>query len=100
MLPIRTILHPTDFSQPSQAAFRLACALARDYGARLILLHVAELPIAFYGEGALVPPPAIDWETLRAELEQLKPRDPRIQVEHELAQGPPAAEILRWAQET
>ena len=31
MLPIHTILHPTDFSARSKSAFDLACALARDY---------------------------------------------------------------------
>jgi len=41
MLAIRAILHPTDFSERSQLAFRLACSLARDYGARLILVHVS-----------------------------------------------------------
>ena len=30
MLPIHTILHPTDFSERSAYAFPLACALARD----------------------------------------------------------------------
>jgi hypothetical protein len=33
MLPIKTILHPTDFSEHSAYAFRVACSLARDYGA-------------------------------------------------------------------
>jgi hypothetical protein len=33
MLAIATILHPTDFSEHSEFAFRLACALARDYNA-------------------------------------------------------------------
>jgi nucleotide-binding universal stress UspA family protein len=42
MLHLRTILHPTDMSVPSINAFHLACSLARDHGARLILLHVAE----------------------------------------------------------
>src|SRR5262249_48559648 len=28
--PVRTILHPTDFSAPCEEAFRVACALARD----------------------------------------------------------------------
>jgi nucleotide-binding universal stress UspA family protein len=51
MLPIRTILHPTDFSDRSAYAFRLACALARDTGARLIVLHVAVPPVVAYGEG-------------------------------------------------
>ena len=39
MLPIRTVLHATDFSESCAAAFRLACSLARDYGARLIVEH-------------------------------------------------------------
>ncbi|MGE4102075.1 MAG: universal stress protein [Pirellulales bacterium] len=35
------ILHPTDFSPNSQNACQLACALAHERDARLILLHVA-----------------------------------------------------------
>ena len=37
---IKTILHPTDFSRQSEYALGLACGLARDHGARLVLLHV------------------------------------------------------------
>ena len=37
MLAIHTILHPTDFSEHAQYAFGLACALARDYAARLVV---------------------------------------------------------------
>ena len=44
MLPIRTILFPTDFSERSACAFPLACALARDYGAKLVLVHVVVPP--------------------------------------------------------
>ena len=33
----------------------LACALARDHGARLVLVHVAALPVAIYGEAVLIP---------------------------------------------
>jgi hypothetical protein len=54
MLPLATIRHPTDFSEHSEFAFRLACALARDYDARLNLLHVISLSEAIYG-GTLVP---------------------------------------------
>ena len=43
MLTIRTILHPNDYSAHSEEAFHLACALARDYHARLIVLHIAHL---------------------------------------------------------
>ena len=34
MLTVKTILHPTDFSERSHYAFWLACSLARDHGAR------------------------------------------------------------------
>ena len=51
MLPLATILHPTDFSEHSEFAFRLACALARDYKARLVLLHVMPPPMVIYAGG-------------------------------------------------
>jgi nucleotide-binding universal stress UspA family protein len=53
MLPIRLVLHPTDFSLHSEAASRVAFALARDYGARVLVLHVLE-PIALGGLAGLV----------------------------------------------
>ena len=40
MLAIKTILHPTDFSEHSGEAFELACALARDYGIRTVSSNV------------------------------------------------------------
>ena len=63
MLPIQTLLHPTDFSDRSQNALVLASSLARDYGAHLILLHVLPRPIIGFGEGVIPP----DISDLRAE---------------------------------
>lgn len=100
MLPIRTILHPTDFSPHSDYAFRLACSLARDYGAKLVLLHVAQPPMAFAGEGVLIQPPEFDPEPLREQLQQMKPMDPMIRTEHRLVQGDPIPEILEIAEES
>jgi len=37
-----TILHPTDFSDYSRQAFQIAVDLARNYGAKLLILHVVE----------------------------------------------------------
>src|SRR5262249_62312954 len=51
MLPIHTILPPTAFSPRSHSALHLACALARDYNARLVVLHVTVQPTVAYGEG-------------------------------------------------
>jgi nucleotide-binding universal stress UspA family protein len=50
MTHFQTILNPTDFSDSSKSAYRVACALARDYGARLIVLHVAQPPVVIYDE--------------------------------------------------
>jgi len=46
---IRVILHPTDFSVDSEAALKVARWLARDRGARLIILHVAALDVVLEG---------------------------------------------------
>jgi nucleotide-binding universal stress UspA family protein len=100
MLPIHTFLHPTDFSDCSDSAFRLACALARDYGARLVVLHVAELPAVVSGDGMLMIQYPIDPEPLREQLQQLQPGDPKVPVEHRLVEGYPAEQILRVAAQT
>jgi nucleotide-binding universal stress UspA family protein len=100
MLPIRTILHPTDFSPYSDYAFRLACSLARDYGARLVVLHVEAPPVIVYTEGLIPPEPVEDKAQLRERLHQLQPGDPKVPVEHYLAEGNAVAEILRTAEDT
>jgi nucleotide-binding universal stress UspA family protein len=100
MLPIGTILHPTDFSDCATHAFRVAGALARDHGARLVVLHVAPLPVVVYGEGVVPPQPEVTQAELDAKLHQLQAPDPKVRVEHRLAEGDAATEILRAAEET
>ena len=75
MFAIRTILHPTDFSDRSGYAFQVACALARDYGARLIVLHADYLPVALYGEVIAPPRPEGYREKMEEQLHQLTPPD-------------------------
>ena len=97
MLPIRKILHPTDFSDHSRAAFELACALARDYGADLMILHVNR-PTAIYApDGIVVGAPVEDPLELRGQLAQIRPEDPRVKFEHKLADGEPAEQIVKAA---
>lgn len=48
MLPVHTILHATDFSPYSKYAFLVTCALARNYGARVTVLHVMTPPVVVY----------------------------------------------------
>jgi nucleotide-binding universal stress UspA family protein len=98
MLPIHVILHPTDFAENSKPAFQLACALARDYGAKLVIMHVYATPVWPIPDGGVVP---MSMEEPRAqlleELDEIEPRDPSIVVERSLVEGEPAFEILRAA---
>jgi nucleotide-binding universal stress UspA family protein len=97
MLSIRRILHPTDFSEHCYPAFELACALARDYDAEVVVLHVAQLPLLTPVDGVLVPTPLDEAEHARKQLEQVRPADSRVKVVHRLVEGDPAGEILQAA---
>jgi nucleotide-binding universal stress UspA family protein len=99
MLAIRRILHPTDFTERSENAFRLACALARDHGASLLVLHV-QAPVAIYGDGLMTAPLPGYTEGLRTQLMGVRAYDPRVTLEHKLVEGDPAGEILQVARET
>jgi len=48
MKPIRTLLHPTDFSEDSDSALELACSLARDLSAQIHIVHVIPHPPAVF----------------------------------------------------
>lgn len=100
MLTVKTILHPTDFSRFSAAGFQLACALARDYGARLVLVHVAPPVEIMHGSFYASPPtPPDDLEAVKEELFALKPADPTVDVEYFFRRGDVAGEILSLAKE-
>lgn len=100
MLPLGTILHPTDFSEHSEFAFRLACALARDYNARLILLHVTPPPMVVYGGGAVPPDPWPSSAEAKAKLRELEGHAHHVRVESQVMEGDPVDMILRAAEET
>jgi nucleotide-binding universal stress UspA family protein len=100
MLAIGTILHPTDFSPLSEYAFGMACSLARDHGARLVVLHVRPPEVFFADSPYVLPPdPAQVWEHWQEELIHLQPPDRSVTVEHLLQEGDPAAMIVRTAKE-
>jgi nucleotide-binding universal stress UspA family protein len=98
MLPIRKILHPTDFSDYSRAAFEMACALARDYGAELVVLHVNRATPIYAPDGIVVGVPVEEPYELRAKLAQLRPADPRVKVDYRLIDGEPTEQILKVAE--
>jgi nucleotide-binding universal stress UspA family protein len=101
MLDIHTILVPADFSGCSEDAFRLGGALARDYRARLVVLHVpAPPPFVTYGEleRALQRPDGYRAE-LESRLRQVYQTEAPLGVEYRVEEGDPAGEIVRAAQE-
>jgi nucleotide-binding universal stress UspA family protein len=82
---VRTILHPTDHSDSSRAALRYAVALAHDYGARLLILHV--LP-NFVTDVLVNDPNSVGAET---------PRPGRASIEYLLGEGDPVTTVLKTA---
>jgi nucleotide-binding universal stress UspA family protein len=99
MLPIYTILHPTDFSEYSEYAFRFACSLARDHRARIVVLHVAAPPPVVYGDVIAQLPMEVSRESLEVQLRQIEgPAD--VPVVRRLHVGHPVHEILSVAKET
>jgi nucleotide-binding universal stress UspA family protein len=107
MIHLKTILHPTDFSEESRYALEVACALARDQAARVLLLHVVPRPVPLGRDGG-VPVfkdahTAEDLHTNRQEalsrLERLRSEAASGQVEVMLTEGDVVGVITRAAEE-
>lgn len=107
MLPIRTILHPTDFSEAADYAYRLARMIARDCGARLIVLHVVglelNLPHPIHTELGLAFDCSEDEHSRHAawmrRLHEGFEGDPELRVETRLIYGDAATQIVHLAEE-
>jgi len=106
MITMKTILHPTDFSEPSKYALAYAVVCAKECEAKLYLLHVIpDPPIATYFGIVPIPTPApliMDIEKgAREALEDVLPAEFRgtIPVEYLIRHGAPFVEIIRCAEE-
>jgi universal stress protein A len=107
MLPFHTILHPTDFSESADYAYRVACMLARESHAKLVVLYVAglnlnmpkpistELGIAFDCSGNDHTRHA----ELKSQLHEQFEKSSNVPVETRLIYGAAVEEILRTAKE-
>jgi nucleotide-binding universal stress UspA family protein len=95
---IHTILHPTDLSETSEAAFRLACGFARDYQSDLLMRYVYPAPVN--GADAVDRDRSDELENdLLNEMHKHAPPDPSIHVEYRVQEGSPAEVILDVARE-
>jgi nucleotide-binding universal stress UspA family protein len=106
-MPWRTILVPHDFSSSANHAAAMARDAAKQLGARLVLLHVAEVPPSIGMETAVVPEPNAAPISLReyattSASERLSDLASRLEkdgvvVSTQVAVGRPVDEILRVA---
>jgi nucleotide-binding universal stress UspA family protein len=96
MIRIRKILYPTDFSSYSNQAYFHAVALAENHRATLTVLFV-------YNNDVPTPHTVSRAEARdywRRQLEQIRPVDPGIRVEHVLLEGDPAREIVSYSRDS
>lgn len=92
MLPLKTILVPTDFSELSSKAMKYAEQMARSTGAKVVVLHVDPPLLAF---SQTPNDPSVHVERLRKQLNEIRPAN--IAVEHRLVEGFAADAIIRAA---
>jgi nucleotide-binding universal stress UspA family protein len=104
---IRRIIHASDFSRVSRAAFAKAVDLAKAYRAELLVVHVLSVVPPFLGEGYV--PPRV-WEEIEAsaragaerQLNRLVARARRagVRVKSLVVLGSPYEDIVRAAKRT
>jgi nucleotide-binding universal stress UspA family protein len=96
VIRIKKILYSTDFSSYSNQAYFHAVALAEHHHATLTVLYV-------YVPGLDVPgaprEPGADRQYWQEQLEQIRPIDQAIPVNHIMLEGDPASEIIRFARD-
>ena len=101
---LRRLLHPSDFSSASRAAFAKAVELAHASGAQLTILHVRPVTLPLMGEGYISPQTYEDLErsaeaSARKELDRLVQRAKKrgVRANGLLAIGVAHEQIVRAA---
>ena len=106
MIKMKTILHPTDFSESSMYALGYAISFAKEFEAKLYLLHVIEPVSTMFYLDASKAPPAVEAMTdiqnhAQRALEEVLPPEVKgtISTEYMIRGGAPFLEIIRCAKE-
>jgi universal stress protein A len=101
MFKPHTILHPTDYSDNSAYAFKVALSLAEQHQATLYVAHIVDTlgpEMVTFGEATTERQPESHVRHLWDELRQVQaePGSP-VTVKHILGEGEPALEIAEIA---
>ena len=106
MIKIEKILFPTDFSEHSTHAFGYALSFAKEYGARLYMLHVVEdvqyLANAYMFDVPIMPSFADMEQSRLTEMQEFIDReasDEAIEIEKAIRHGRPFIEIIQTARD-
>ncbi len=84
----QTLLHPTDFDEPSKEAFRVARSLAQAVGARLVVFHVVAPPAIVTEDGKVIlDPHRAEPVDLWAEYRTLLADTPNVPVRYVIVVG-------------
>jgi nucleotide-binding universal stress UspA family protein len=106
MLPIKKIISPTDFSEPSNKGLEAALEMAEHFGAELVVIHVIA-PLPVMGEASAIAgyhSPTV-MEELNTETRKLMEKliaekiSNRVPSRSHIVSGKPADEIVRLARQ-
>jgi nucleotide-binding universal stress UspA family protein len=102
-MKFKHILFPTDFSERSRALNQQVEWLATQFSSQVTLLHVFEIPAAWYGgcEASFLSTDCFNGlrESAEQRLNEYAIKLPEARLERVLAQGDPGAEIMNWVNE-
>jgi nucleotide-binding universal stress UspA family protein len=106
MLPVKKILCPTDFSEPSSEAMKVASEMAAHFESELLLLHVV-VPLSVSPEVMVMPPVTVPVSgqeleaSAKQSLEEIvsRLRSEGLRARFLLLRGNAADEIIRAAEE-
>ncbi len=88
MSTFQTIVHPTDFDEPSKEAFRVARSLAQALRARIVVVHIVPPPAIVAPDGSAIidqcdAEPIDPW----AEYRRLQADTPNVPVQYAVVVG-------------
>ena len=105
MARFKRILHPSDFSRASSAAFAKAVQLAKDNRAQLLVMHALSLPLPGVGGEGYVPAEVYeelersgrDWARKRLDKLVTRAKQAGVSARGLLVEGSPYDRITRAA---